>query len=226
MSTLIIGANGKIGRLLIARLVAAGETPLCMIRDAAQADEIKALGGEPIVGDLEGDFDEAYERADAVVFAAGSGGQTGGDKTIMVDLWGAIKTIDFCRKFGIDRYLMVSALRADDPDNGPESIRHYLVAKHLADEYLQRSNLDWTILRPGRLTDEPGTGQVALQREPDGPITIPRDDVAAALQLCLARPAETARQVIDLISGPTPIADALATLPPPALDELTFDFGS
>ena len=94
MTTLIIGAHGQIGQLLIKRLAANGEKPRAMIRNQQQAEAIRALGGEPVIADLEGDFSSALDGCDQVVFTAGSGGHTGPDKTVLIDLWGAIKAVD------------------------------------------------------------------------------------------------------------------------------------
>jgi uncharacterized protein YbjT (DUF2867 family) len=157
MRTLIIGANGKVGRLLVPLLVDAGHDVRTMIRDEAQAPAQRELGAEPLVADLEGDFGHAVDGCDAVVFTAGSGGHTGADKTVAVDGLGAIRAVEEARDRGARRFVMVSSRGADDPDRS-QAIRHYLVAKGIADGFLQRSGLDYTILRPGRLTDDPPTG--------------------------------------------------------------------
>lgn len=209
LTPLIIGGNGQIARHLARLLAIAGAAPRAMIRSPDQADELAALGAEPVQGDLEGDFERALDGCDAVIFSAGSGGHTGGDKTLLVDLWGALRSIRVCEEKGIRRYLMVSALRAQDPDRGPDGIRHYLVAKHIADDYLTRSDLDYTIVRPGRLTDAPGTGRVHVASLLSGEVgEIPREDVAAVLAECLASPG-TVGKTFDLVSGDTPIRDAI-----------------
>jgi len=157
-------------------------------------------------------FEHALQGCDALVFTAGSGGHTGGDKTLLVDLWGALRTFRACEAHGLRRYLMVSALRAHDPDSGRAALRHYLVAKKIADEYLERTSLDYTIVRPGRLTNEPGTGRVRLGAP--GQVAageIPREDVAEVLAACLDAP-QTHRTRFDLVSGPTAIAEAVNTL--------------
>ncbi len=134
MKTLVIGAHGKIGRRLVERLGRAGMPVRAMIRNEGQRRELEAPGVEVVPGDLEGTFENALSGCDAVVFTAGSGGHTGPDKTLLVDLWGAIKTIRACEHLGIRRYIMISARNAGDPDSGPDSRKPYLLAKHLAHE--------------------------------------------------------------------------------------------
>jgi uncharacterized protein YbjT (DUF2867 family) len=211
MKTLVIGAHGKIGRVLCSKLVSAGRPVRAMVRQEAQRSALEQRGAEVVLGDLEGAFEHALEGCDALVFTAGSGGHTGGDKTLLVDLWGALRTLRACEARGVRRYLMVSALRAHDPDAGRPALRHYLVAKKIADEYLERTALDYTIVRPGRLTDDPGKGRVQLG--PPGSVSageIAREDVAEMLVACLAAP-RTRRSCFDLVTGSTPIAEALAS---------------
>lgn len=208
MKTLVIGANGQIGKQLVGKLAARGESVRAMVRSEAQRSALEELGVEVVIGDLEGAFAPALDGCQALVFTAGSGGHTGGDKTLLVDLWGALKTFQACQAQGVRRYLMVSARSADDPDQGPAAIRHYLVAKHVADDYLQRSGLDYTILRPGRLTNDPGTGHIRTTR-PAGPEQIiPREDVADVLLACLADD-RTIGKTFELYQGSTPILEAL-----------------
>ena len=191
MTVAVIGANGGIGRRLLPRLDEAGHNPIGVVRSKDQFDRVRERGGEARLGDLEGDFADALAGADAAVFTAGSGGSTGWDKTLMVDLWGARRTITACEEQGIDRYVMISSRGAADPSSAYEPMRPYLVAKRAADDYLARSALDATILRPTTLTDEEGTGRVAAAFEPaGGGPDIPRDDVAQAVVACLADDAD------------------------------------
>ncbi|MFP4229321.1 MAG: SDR family oxidoreductase [Salinivenus sp.] len=200
----VLGANGGIGRRLVPRLVEAGHQAIGIVRSDDQFDRVREHGGEPRLGDLEGTFAPALEGADAVVFTAGSGGSTGWDKTILVDLWGATRAVDACEEAGIDRFVMISSRGADDPQAGREPLRPYLVAKHFADRYLQQSALDETILRPTRLTDAPGTGRVTTT---DGD-PIPRADVAEAVVACLQDDTTVGRSM-ELYGGDTPIAEAV-----------------
>jgi uncharacterized protein YbjT (DUF2867 family) len=209
MRTLIIGANGKVGRLLVPLLVDAGHTVRAMVRDEAQAPAQRELGAEPLVADLEGDFGHAVDGCDAVVFTAGSGGHTGADKTVAVDGLGAIRAVEEARDRGARRFVMVSSRGADDPDRS-QAIRHYLVAKGIADGFLQRSGLDYTILRPGRLTDDPPNGRIRTgERLGSGNIT--RADVAAAVVAALELDV-TIGKTFELLNDGDTIRDALARL--------------
>jgi len=209
MNVAVIGANGGIGRHLVPQLADAGHAPIGVVRSKDQFDGIRERGGEPRLGDLEDEFASALEGADAVVFTAGSGGSTGWDKTLMVDLWGARRTVDACEEQGIDRYVMISARGAADPDSGYEPLRPYLVAKRCADDYLQRSALSETVLRPTTLTDDEGTGRVQSAFEPrGGGPDIPRADVAAATVACLEEGA-TGGHAIELYGGDTPVEEAV-----------------
>lgn len=209
MNVAILGANGSIGRQLISQLSDAGHDAIGVVRDDAQFESIRDLGAEPRFGDLEGEFTSALDGADAVVFTAGSGGSTGWDKTLMVDLWGARRAVDAAEEKGIDRFIMISARGAADPDSGYEPLRPYLVAKRCADEYLRASSLADTILRPTTLTDEEGTGRVRSAFEPaGGGENISRADVAQAIMACLQDDA-TIDFTIELYGGDTPVEDAV-----------------
>jgi uncharacterized protein YbjT (DUF2867 family) len=208
MRVLVVGANGKIGRQLVAMLAGGEHQAVAVVRDQAQAPALAEHGAEVIVRDLEGDVTGIADGCAAVVFTAGSGGKTGGDKTLLVDLWGACKVIRAAEAAGVDQLIMVSAIGAADPDHGNPKIRHYLVAKRIADDELVRSPVSHTIVRPGRLTDEPGTGRVRAGSD-IGYGEIPRADVAATIVACLGNPAVMGK-TFCLLAGETPIADAVA----------------
>ncbi|HSR62348.1 MAG TPA: SDR family oxidoreductase [Gammaproteobacteria bacterium] len=208
MKILIIGANGKIGKLLIKQLAKSNHEIRAMIRKEEQRPVLEALGAEVVLGDLEGEFEHALEDCDAVVFTAGSGPSTGADKTILIDMWGAMKTMYACTDKGLKRYIMVSSRNAGDPDNGPAKIRHYNVAKHIADEYLKGSKLEYTILRPGKLTDDEGTGHITTTRPDSDQQSITRDDVASCIVYCLDNPG-TIGKIVELYQGDTLISEAL-----------------
>ncbi|WP_227357440.1 SDR family oxidoreductase [Haladaptatus salinisoli] len=211
MQVAVIGANGGIGRELVPRLLDAGHDPIGVIRDESQFDAVREHGGEPRFGDLKGEFAPALQGADAVVFTAGSGGGTGWDQTLMIDLWGARRSIDACVEHGIDRFVMISSYNAGDPMAGPEAIRPYLVAKRCADDYLDWSPLDATILRPTTLTSEEGTGRISAtfeDRGEDGE-EIPRADVAQTAVVCLENEV-TVGETVRLFGGDTPIEKALS----------------
>jgi uncharacterized protein YbjT (DUF2867 family) len=213
----IAGGHGKIAMLLGALLAERGDTARGLIRNPEQEDDLRAAGIEPVLCDLEGDGDvaAAVRGADAVVFAAGAGPGSGEARKTTMDLEGAVKLIEAAKAEGISRYLMVSAMGAADPPaeggdsaGGDDVFGAYLRAKAGADEALRASGLDYTIVRPGGLTDDAGTGLVSIAERLDRG-QIPRADVAAVLLACLDTPGTVGRG-FDLTSGTTPIADALS----------------
>ena len=208
----IAGGHGKIALRLARLLSERGDTARSLIRNPGHAGEIEAIGGEPVVCDLEHADDAEVARAlagcDAAVFAAGAGPGSGPERKWSVDHGGAVKLIAACRANGIDRYVMVSSRGADPDAPGDDTFAIYLRAKGQADADLRASGLAYTIVRPGGLTDEPGTGRVNTAT---GDGNISRDDVAAVLAGALADPA-LAGVSFDLIAGETPIEDALAAL--------------
>ena len=212
MTTFIVGAHGQIGQLLTKQLAATGETVLAGIRDTKQADTLSALGGQPRQFDLTALPQEqaaAFKDVDNVVFTAGSGGATGYDGTLEIDLDGAVKTMIAAEQAGVKRYVIVSALYADQRDKWAQTgIEPYYVAKYYADEWLQhRTQLNYTILRPGALTNEAGTGKISLQPTLASSKKIARADVAAAIVAVLSKP-QASGQIYDLVSGTTPIEQA------------------
>ena len=213
MSVLVIGANGKIGRIFCRKAQGAGWPVRAMIRSREQAELFGDLGVEAVLGDLEGEFASAFDGCDQVVFTAGSGGHTGADKTMLVDLYGAIRAIEESERRGIEHFVMVSAMRVDAPLSAPPTMRHYFVAKKLADDRLQRSTLPYTILRPGRLTDEAGSGRVRTDGDGSTGVDISRENVADCIAAALLEPSARGR-TIDLLDGTTPIAGALGSIRP------------
>lgn len=212
MHVLVVGANGHIGRRLIKQMSHTSHQSRAMIRDPEQASAMEELGAAyAIVADLEGDVRAAVEGCDAVIFAAGSGGHTGPEKTDAVDRDGAIAVIDACRKAGVERFVMVSSMGADTPESGPENLQHYLRAKQAADRHLRDSGLSYTIVRPGSLTDDSGSGHVDAATTLERRGSIPRDDVAAVLLQVLDAPNTQGRQ-FELLAGSTPVQEAVAAL--------------
>jgi uncharacterized protein YbjT (DUF2867 family) len=208
----IAGGHGKIALILGRLLAERGDTVRGLIRNPDQEGDLRAAGIEPLLCDLEGDGDvaAAVRGADAVVFAAGAGPGSGEARKATMDLGGAVELIEAAKIEGVSRYLMISAMGADDPPVGGDVFGAYLRAKALADDALRASGLDFTIVRPGGLTDDPGTGLVQIA-EDTGRGQIPRADVAAVLLACLDAPG-TIGKTFDLISGTAPIPDALAAL--------------
>ncbi|AGX04485.1 MULTISPECIES: SDR family oxidoreductase [Bacillus] len=211
MKILIVGANGQIGRHLIEKLAETEHKSVAMVRKEEQESELRELGAdEVVIGDLEKDFSHAFEGVDSVIFTAGSGGHTGADKTILIDLWGAIKTIDQAKEHNISRFLLVSSMNADTPDTGIESMKHYFVAKKLADDHLRSSGLDYTIVRPGGLLNEPATGKILLEEKIKefSSREITREDVAAVLAEAVDLE-NTYKKTFEILNGETPIKEAL-----------------
>lgn len=217
MNVLVVGANGKIGKFLVTLLGDSNEHDVtAMIRDSEQAEGLEAKGARPLIADLEKDISGIMKGYDTVIFTAGSGPHTGADKTILVDLDGAFKVIDEAEKENIDRFVMISSFYADEPAKGSDAIRHYNVAKQRADERLENSSLNYTIIRPGRLTDDPGTGKIAADErlEVQNQRQIPREDVAKTVVTALDLE-ETFHRSVKIVSGEQSIYDALKSLPSP-----------
>jgi uncharacterized protein YbjT (DUF2867 family) len=212
MRVVIAGAHGKIARELIPLLAARGDSVVGLIRNPDHASDTAALGAEPVVLDLEhtigDDLAPALEHADAVVFAAGAGPGSGAERKQTMDRDGAIKLLDASTHAGVPRYLIISSVGAENPPAGDDVFAVYLRAKAEADAAVQSSDRDWTIVRPGRLTDNPGTGRVRIDTRPFRG-QIPRADVAAVLDV-LVRDPRAIRQILYLNSGETPIEAAIS----------------
>ncbi|RKL65664.1 NAD-dependent dehydratase [Salipaludibacillus neizhouensis] len=211
MKVLIVGANGKVARRSLQHFKNSSKhDAVAMIRKEEQASELKELGAaETVIADLEGDISEAFKGIDAVVFAAGSGPSTGADKTVLIDLWGAMKTIDEAKKNGIKRFVMVSAINVDEPEAAPEKMRHYVVAKKLADDHLKASGLDYTIVRPGSLNNEDPIGKILLEEKiGHRNAEITRADVGHIVFETLDK-TNTYGKIFEVLNGETPIEDAI-----------------
>lgn len=211
MKVVVAGANGKIGQHLVELLGQSEHAVRAMVRDPDQARSLEALGAEVVVADLEDDVSAAVRGCDAAIFTAGSGPHTGPDKTRAVDRDGAIRMIDTCEREGVKRFLLVSSMHSDFPEQGSEKIRHYLEAKKAADDHLRASSLDYTIVRPGRLTQHVGTGNVRVAERLGESGEIPREDVAAVLARSLPLQ-NLIREGFDVLAGNTPIDKALVEL--------------
>ncbi|MGG1572407.1 SDR family oxidoreductase [Fictibacillus sp. NRS-1165] len=214
MKVFLVGANGQIGHKLVELLGRSSEHSVrAMIRNPEQAGELEKLGAETVVADLEGsvsELAEAVKGSEAIIFSAGSGGSTGSDKTLLVDLDGAAKMVEAAEQAGVGRFVMVSALQAHNRENWNEKIRPYYVAKHYADKILESSSLNYTIVRPGGLLNEPGTGKVEAS-ENLRRASIPREDVAQTVLAALTEE-NTFKRSFDLISGEQSIREALKNL--------------
>lgn len=213
MDVAIAGGHGKIALELTRLLAGRDDRVRSLIRDRDQAGDVRAAGGEPIIIDLETASDEAWDEAvrgaDAVVFAAGAGTGSGAARKETVDYGAAVKLIQACERTGIARYLMISALDADPAREGDEVYDAYCRAKGQADAELIASSLDYVILRPVLLTDDPATGTVTAGTKEDlTSEVIARADVARVLAELLADGRSVAEPVY-LSAGDTPVAQAI-----------------
>jgi uncharacterized protein YbjT (DUF2867 family) len=213
MNVVIAGGHGKIALHLERALADSGHRVVALIRKRDQDSDVREAGAEPLLCDIEQEDDLSHyvQGADAVVFAAGAGPGSGPERKRTVDLGGALKLIDACRRTGIRRYAMVSTIGADDPSSGPEQMRPYLEAKAEADRRLEDSGLDWTIVRPGRLTDDPGTGRVRITTDMSARGEVPREDVARVLAAVLGHNGSIGKTFV-LLAGDTPVDEAVAAL--------------
>jgi uncharacterized protein YbjT (DUF2867 family) len=213
VNVVIVGGHGKIAMRLSKLLVDRGDSPRGIIRKTEQADDLERIGAEPIVLDIENvdDIDDAFAGSDAVVFAAGAGPGSGPARKLTVDYGGAVKSVDAAIAKEIRRFVIVSAIGANHPERWSEDMKPYYEAKADADKFVAESGLDYTVVRPGGLTDDPGMGkvQVAEQLKTGGSVT--RDDVALVIAECLTAE-NTIGKDFDLLGGETPVAEAIAAL--------------
>lgn len=210
----IVGAGGKIGRRLISLLTARGDEAIGVVRKAEQVAELEELGARGVLVDIEAasaeELADAFHGSDAIVFTAGAGPGSGAARKRTVDYGGSVLAAEAAKIAGVRRFVQVSAISVDRPlpADADETWAAYVAAKRDADRVLRSTDLDWTILRPGGLTDDPGTGRISLAETVErGPI--PRDDVAALILACLDDPRTIGGQW-EAVSGPDPIPEAIA----------------
>lgn len=205
-NVLVIGASGQIGKQATVKLLDAGHKVLAPVRSPDKLSDIQNDNLTVVEQDLEKDFSAHFKGVDVAVFTAGSGGNTGADKTLMIDLWAARNAVNYAKAADTSKFIMVSSIGAGDPDAVSSDIKPYLVAKHMADEHLINSGLHHAILRPGTLLNEPGTHLVRTDMPSNkDDAVIPREDVATAIVECVAK--ENKENVITyLFKGDTPIS--------------------
>ena len=214
MHVVIAGGHGKIALRLTALLAGRTDRVTSIVRNPAHRADVEQAGGTPVVLDLEtttvDDLAPVLRDADAVVFAAGAGPGSGAARKDTVDRAAAVLLAEAARAAGVHRYLLVSSTGVDDPPRpGTDAVwAAYLAAKKAAEDAIRASALAWTILRPGALTDDPGTGRVLLAPPPVPPAEVTRDDTAAVLVALLDTPA-TARQILELRAGDTDVDKAV-----------------
>jgi nucleoside-diphosphate-sugar epimerase len=214
MDVLIAGGHGQIARRLIKLLAGDGHTARGLIRNEDHAADIEADGGFPVLCDLERDEVTPHvDGADAIVFAAGAGPGSGPERKRTVDLGAAVKCVEAAEALGVARFVIVSSIGAQDPERGGDAMRPYLRAKAEADARVAASTLDWTIVRPGSLQNEPGSGRVDVSTTLGRRGPVPRDDVALVLAETLQAP-NTIRLTFEVFAGDTPVREAVRNLQP------------
>lgn len=210
---LVIGANGSTGRIVCNLLQNSSKyQPMAMIREKSQAKHFDTKGIETVMGDLENDFESAYKGINRVIFAAGSGGSTGPEKTTAVDQEGAMKSIDLAKKHEVKKFVLLSSMGAGNPEDMKDSpMHHYLVAKQKADKHLVKSGLNFSIVRPGGLTDDAGTGKIEAAKSLGKRGKISREDVANTLVTVLESD-HAPDAYFEIIEGEDEIKDAIEQL--------------
>lgn len=214
MDVSIAGGHGQIALHLSRMLSERGDRVRGLIRNEAQSDDLRDVGSTPVVIDLEqasaGDIAKAIAGADVAVFAAGAGPGSGAARKETMDYEGAVKLLEAARSTGVQRYVIISSMGAGNPPQGDSVFEVYLRAKGRADEAVMNSDRAWTVVRPGRLTNDSGTGRVTLGTHVKRG-EVPREDVAAAIVAALDDD-RTIGKVFELVGGDTPIDRALADL--------------
>ncbi len=207
MTTLLLGATGRTGIHIAARMHQSGRAFRALVRDPAQQRVFAEMGAQAVVGDLTGDFSASLDGIDTVIYAAGSAESEGEPEERAIDRDAAIRTIDFAVDRKARRFILIRAISAENVDLAPEHLRHYAQMKREADDHLSRQRLDYLILRPGPLNDEHGRGRIALARSPTDRTPVSREDVAhlavRALDLGLGS------RIITFVGGDVPIDSVL-----------------
>jgi nucleoside-diphosphate-sugar epimerase len=215
MVVLVAGAHGRLGSRILALLLHRGHTVRALVRSESQAAALRDIGADAVVADLRGDVEWTADGCEAAVFAAGARhrGELGA-----IDAGGAAKLAEAADRYDLARFVLCSAVGAQHPERRDGGVHEFLAAKHHAEQRLARLGVPWTILRFGRLTEEPGTGHIDTALRP-GRLTVSRDDAALAVVETLARE-HLARQVVNVVDGDRTVANALDAivplpLPPP-----------
>ncbi|WP_031427536.1 SDR family oxidoreductase [Flavimarina sp. Hel_I_48] len=205
---LIVGANGTTGKIIVDKVNnTENYEAVAMVRKEEQQAQFKDKGIHTVLADLENDVTDAVKGIDKIIFAAGSGGNTSDEKTILVDQEGAKKVVDAAKKANVKKFVMLSSIKADEPESNPD-LSKYLKAKEEADEHLRKSGLKYTIVRPGTLTNDQATGKIKKAEKLDGTGKITREDVASVLVQALSDTI-AANETFEMINGETKIEDAV-----------------
>ena len=217
MRIVIAGGHGKIALLLERLLAERGDQAVGLIRNPAHVADVQQAGAEAVVCDLEAasaeDVAELLSGAGAVVFAAGAGPGSGAPRKDSVDRGASMLMADAAKRAGVRRFVQVSSMGAGQPPRpGTDEVwAAYITAKTAAEDDLRARDLDWTILRPGRLADAPATGRIRLAAPPVPRGTVPRADVAAVIAALLDEPG-TRHRTLELVGGDTPVAAAVRNI--------------
>jgi len=217
MRVVIAGGHGKIALLLERLLAARGDQAVGLIRNPAQVAEVRKAGAEAVICDLEAasadDVAVLLSGADAVVFAAGAGPGSGSPRKDSVDRAASVLMADAAERAGVRRFVQVSSMGAGRaPRSGSDEVwAAYITAKTAAEADLRARDLDWTILRPGGLTNAPATGKIRLAPPPVPRGTVPRADVAAVIAALLDNPG-TGNHTLELTSGDSPVVAAVDSI--------------
>lgn len=205
---LVVGAHGTTGKKIVDILKNSNNySPVAMLRKEEQVAQFKENGVDTVLADLEKDVSHAVKGVDKIIFAAGSGGGTSKEKTTAVDQEGAKKVIDAAKNSGIKKFVMLSSMGADAPQQN-EEMQHYLEAKHNADHHLKNSGISYTIVRPGALNDKEGTGKIELQHSLNKKGEINRHDVAETLVAAL-KDGSAKNSTFEILQGDTQITNAI-----------------
>ncbi len=216
MKVLVVGANGQIGKHLVTLIQDHEKMEAkAMIRKQEQASFFEELGAETALVDLEGEIDDitkAAEDVDAIVFTAGSGPKTGPDKTILIDLDGAVKTIEAAKAANVKRFIMISSYDTTRKaiQEASSSFAPYVAAKHYADEWLRGADLDYTIVHPGALTNDAGTGKIEAAATVE-PSEVARENIAQVILACLENDATIGKE-FQVVNGDTPVKEAIDSI--------------
>ncbi len=209
MKTLIIGATGQIGKMTTEKMLASDHDVVALVRDKNKLSALESNNLTIVEQDLENDFSRAFEGVEQVIFSAGSGGATGADKTLLIDLWAAVKAINYAVDAKVKHFIMVSSIGADAPDNIESSIKPYLVAKHMADQHLINSELNYSIVRPGTLLNDAATGLLTTTRPATRQDAVINSEDVADTLLYLAEHTPQKPQVFELFNGDKSIGSLL-----------------
>ena len=217
MRVVIAGGHGKIALLLERLLAGRGDQAVALIRNPAHVADVQKAGAEAVVCDLEAasadDVAALLSGADAVVFAAGAGPGSGAPRKDSVDRAASVLMADAAQRAGVRRFVQVSSMGAGQPPQpgSDEAWAAYITAKTAAEADLRARDLDWTILRPGGLTNAPAAGKIRIAPPPVPRGTVPRADVAAVIAALLDNPG-TRHQTLELVGGDSPVAAAVHSI--------------